>query len=269
MDKPAFDNHATPIEHVTIGGLPAARISLAQLIERLLNDSRRTLMEGAPARLVFDINGHGISLAARDRDYRDAMDQADIVHADGGVVVAASRLFASPGIPDRSATTDLYLDSLQSAAKAGTRYFLLGGEERVNAACAIRSTELAPGLQIVGRHHGYFTADEEEAIIDQINAVAPDVLWIGLGKPREQLLSVRWRKRVRAGWIVTCGGLYNYVTGDYPRAPLWMRKSGLEWLHRTITDPRKFFWRYLTTNPHALWLIATQSQRAARRKDCA
>jgi len=66
---------------------------------------------------------------------------------------------------------------------------------------------------------------------------------------------VRNRHRIKAGWIVTCGGLFNYITGDYPRAPMWMQKSGLEWLHRMATRPKELAWRYITTNPHALWLI--------------
>lgn len=252
----------SPLDHVRVGGVRAAVISRAALVDRMIREAPRLAADPAATPwLVFDCNGHGISLAARDPGFRAALEQADIVHADGGIVVAVSRLL-SRSIPDRSPTTDLYLDSLGPAGEAGVTYFLLGGQERVNATCAERSVARAPRLRIVGRHHGYFSETDEEAIVAAINAANPDVLWVGLGKPKEQEFCARHRNRLRAGWLVTCGGLFNFVSGDYPRAPQWMRRSGMEWAHRMVTNPRKLVWRYLTTNPHALWLIATRSGAA-------
>jgi N-acetylglucosaminyldiphosphoundecaprenol N-acetyl-beta-D-mannosaminyltransferase len=211
--------------------------------------------EGLPPSLVFDCNGHAISLSARDPGYRSDLLSADIIHADGAIVVAVSRCLNGPAIRDRSATTDLFLDSLAPAAAKGLRYFLLGGTELVNAACAAIIEQRAPGL-IVGRHHGFLSGEQAECkVVDLINQTGADVLWVGLGKPREQSFCVRYREDLRAGWMVTCGGLFNYVTGDYPRAPQWMQRAGLEWLHRMATNPRQLAWRYLTTNPHALWLM--------------
>ena len=116
------------------------------------------------------------------------------------------------------------------------------------------------GLQIVGQHSGYFAESEERAICDEINASGADVVWVGLGKPREQQFCVRNRHRLTAGWMVTCGGCFGFVTGQYPRAPGWMQRAGFEWLHRLATNPRRLFWRYLTTNPHALFLIAMRTR---------
>ena len=247
------------VPHMRIGGVPVAQISRAGLIARMFEDApARRARDQAPA-LIFDANGHGLSMAAGDPAFRDALHAADLVHADGGIIVAASRLLPGEGVPDRSATTDMYLDSLPLAAEAGCRYFLLGGEPGVAQACADRSAERAPGLVIAGAHHGYFSQAEEDALVETINAAEPDVIWVGLGKPKEQAFCLRNRSRLKAGWLVTCGGLFNYVTGDYPRAPRWMQRSGLEWMHRLATNPRHLFWRYLTTNPHALWLIATRS----------
>ncbi|MFC0632473.1 WecB/TagA/CpsF family glycosyltransferase [Brevundimonas balnearis] len=224
----------------------------------MLNEAPALRRADAPPRLVFDVNGHAISMAAQDGAFRAALDAADIVHADGGVIVAASRLTGGGGIPDRSATTDVYLDCLLPAAVGRVRMYLLGGRPGVARACAERSALMAPGLDIVGDRHGYFSEDEEAAVVEEINAAAPDVVWVGLGKPKEQAFCLRHRDRLKCGWLVTCGGLFNYVTGDYPRAPRWMQRSGLEWLHRLATNPRHLLWRYATTNPHALWLIATK-----------
>lgn len=238
-----------------VGGIPVSTLSLKALIEKMLRESplRRSL-DQAPY-LVFDCNGQGLSMNATDPVFRENLMQADLIHADGQVVVKASEWLDGPNIADRSSTTDMFIDSLQPAAAAGVSYYLLGGTENVNAACAADIVKMAPGLQLAGRRNGYWTAQEEDAVIDAINAAAPDVLWVGTGKPREQAFCVRNRHRIKAGWIVTCGGLFNYITGDYPRAPMWMQNSGLEWLHRMATRPRELAWRYITTNPHALWLI--------------
>jgi exopolysaccharide biosynthesis WecB/TagA/CpsF family protein len=235
-----------------VAGVPVDTIGLRELIDLMVERAPMDRRDGI-ATLVFDCNGHALSLAARDVRYRLDLLSADIIHADGQVIVAASRLYGSFLIPDRSATTDMFIDSLDAAKSAGVRYFLLGGTEEVNHACAAELDRRAPGL-VVGRHHGFWSEAAEADLIDQINAAQPDVIWVGLGKPREQAFCVRHRMDIAGGWLVTCGGLFNFVTGHYPRAPKWMQTAGLEWLHRAITNPR-LLWRYLVTNPHAMWLI--------------
>lgn len=243
-------------DHVAIGGVPVSTLSLQALIEKMLREAPLRRTAGQRPWLVFDCNGHGLSLNATDSAFAKDLAQADLIHADGQVIVAASRkLWPKTPIADRSSTTDMFIDSLKPAAAAGVRYYLLGGTEQVNADCAERITRETPGLELAGRRNGFWKPEEEAAVIDAINAAAPDVLWVGTGKPREQAFCVRNRDRIKAGWIVTCGGLFNYITGDYPRAPQWMQNAGLEWLHRMATNPRHLAWRYLTTNPHALYLI--------------
>ena len=85
------------------------------------------------------------------------------------------------------------------------------------------------------------------------------MLWVGLGVGLEYAFCVRNKHRLNAGWLVTCGGCFNFVTGDYSRAPDWMQSAGLEWLYRVAREPRRLFWRYAITNPRAFWLILTRS----------
>ncbi|TGX50431.1 glycosyltransferase [Sphingomonas gei] len=244
-----------PSETVRIGGVPVSTLSLRGLIDKMLREAPPRLAAGARPWLVFDCNGHGLSLNATDPAFARDLAEGDLIHADGQVIVKASHWVGGPAIADRSSTTDMFIDSLRGAATGKVRYYLLGGTEQVNKACADKICADAPGLELAGRRNGFWKADEEQAVIDAINAAAPDVLWVGTGKPREQAFCVRNRDQIKAGWIVTCGGLFNYITGDYPRAPMWMQNAGLEWLHRMATNPRHLAWRYLTTNPHALYLI--------------
>ena len=82
---------------------------------------------------------------------------------------------------------------------------------------------------------------------------------MGLSVPLEYEFAVHNKTRLRAGWLVTCGGCYNFVTGDYPRAPMWMQTASLEWLFRIFNEPTRLFWRYAYSNPIALYLIATRT----------
>jgi N-acetylglucosaminyldiphosphoundecaprenol N-acetyl-beta-D-mannosaminyltransferase len=247
---------------VTVGGLATACLSRDGLARMMLQDclDARTNPRRHP-KLVFASNGHTIALTARDDTLRSAFAQADIIHADGQATVFASRLTASP-IPERSATTDFIHDAARIGAQHGLRFFLLGATEEANAEAARILEESYPGLRIVGRRHGYFGRDEEDAICDEINLTQPDVIWVGLSVPLEYDFAVRNKKRLSAGWLVTCGGCYNFITGAHSRAPRWMQAVGLEWLFRLILEPRRLFWRYAVTNPIAMFLLLTRTSSA-------
>jgi exopolysaccharide biosynthesis WecB/TagA/CpsF family protein len=245
---------------VTVGGIATACLSRDGLAQMMLLDCLEA--RGNPHRqpkLVFASNGHAIALAAQDEAFRFTFGQADIIHADGQAAVFASRLLTRTPIPERSATTDFIHDAARIAAQHGLRFFLLGATEEANAEAARVLRETYPGLEIVGRRHGYFSIDEEDEICDEINLTQPDVVWVGLSVPLEYEFSVRNKTRLRAGWLVTCGGCYNFVTGAYKRAPKFLQALGLEWLFRLTREPRRLFWRYAVTNPIAIFLLLTRT----------
>jgi len=246
------------LEYVTVGGIKTARLSRQGLVQAIASEIR-TRPEGSPPKLLFDANGHALALAIANRSYLDDMKKADIIHADGEPLVIASRLLTRSPIPERSATTDLFHDVARSAHGDGVKFYLLGGSEEINRECAAKMQQLYPSLEIAGRRDGYFSVDDEAAVCDEINASGANVVWVGLGKPKEQAFCVRNKHRLNAAWLVTCGGCFNYVTGAYARAPEWMQKAGLEWVHRLLTEPRKLGWRYLTTTPVALFLLCART----------
>lgn len=251
-----------PYSQVMVGGIETVCLSRAALARAMLHDclQARTDEQRQP-KLVFASNGHVIATAARDESFRAVFQQADIVHADGQASVFASRMTDSP-IPERSATTDFIHDACKVAAQHGLRFFLLGATDETNAEAARRLREIYPGLQIVGRRHGYFGRGEEMEICDEINLTQPDVIWVGLSAPLEYEFSVRNKARLRAGWLVTCGGCYKFITGAHKRAPLWMQTAGFEWLFRLALEPRRLFWRYAVTNPLAVFLLLTRTSSA-------
>jgi exopolysaccharide biosynthesis WecB/TagA/CpsF family protein len=193
------------------------------------------------------------------------MDEADLIHADGQAIVFAANALTSSPIPERSATTDFLHDAAAMAEAHGLKFFLLGATEEINAACAKVLNESHPDLEIAGRRHGYFTRDDEISICEQINRSGADVLWVGLGVPLEYEFCARNRDNLTAGWIVTCGGCFNFAAGAYQRAPQWMQGAGLEWLYRLWREPRRLFKRYAVTNPIAAFLLLTRTVKTPAR----
>ncbi|MBI3677562.1 MAG: WecB/TagA/CpsF family glycosyltransferase [Proteobacteria bacterium] len=271
MRNPSDNSSSGPVERrtgdrvfsrVVVGGLETACVSRKQLEKLMVGDCLAARGGRRAPKLIFAANGHAIALAATDADFRAKFRQADLIHADGQPAVFASKLLTQSPIPERSATTDFFLDGAAAASDRGLSFFLLGAAEGVNVRCAENLRALYPSLTIAGRRNGYFSREEEAALCERINASGADVLWVGLGVPLEYDFCLRNKHRLRVGWIVTCGGCFNFAAGDYVRAPGWMQATGLEWLYRLWREPRRLFWRYAVTNPLALFLLLTRTKPA-------
>lgn len=244
---------------VVVGGIRTACIGREQMGRLMVGDCLAARGGRRKARLIFASNGHAISMVRNDHTFRQNFTKADLIHADGQPVVIASRLLTDTPIPERSATTDFIHDASSKARDHKLRFFLFGSTEAVNATCAEKLRESYPGLEIVGRRHGYFSEDEELAIVEEINAANADVVWVALGVPKEYEFCVRNREKIRAGWLVTAGGCFNFVCGDYTRAPRWMQTMSLEWLYRLWREPKRLWKRYAVTNPIALFTLLTRT----------
>lgn len=238
-----------------LGGFHTAVITSKQLSEIMYEDCILARSGIVKPKLVFSSNGQGISLAASDSTFKKAMETADIIHADGHSVVAASKLVGQHPLPERIATTDFFHDAAMLAQHKGLSFFILGSTEDQNKRFVTKVREQYPKLKIVGRSHGYFDKYEEVRLIEKINELKPDVVWVGLGKPKQEYWCVEMREKLNTGWLKTCGGLYSYMTGDVQRAPLWVQRIGFEWLFRAIQEPKRLGVRYLTTNPKALYAL--------------
>jgi exopolysaccharide biosynthesis WecB/TagA/CpsF family protein len=247
---------------ITVGGVKTDCLSRQQMGRLMIGDCLAARGGKRAPKLVFAANGHAVAMAGTDPAFRRTFQGADIVHADGAPIVFASKLLTRAPIPERSATTDFLHDAAGMAEAHGLKFFLLGATEEVNAACAATLNMSYPKLEIAGRRHGYFSRRDEEVICDQINASGADVLWVGLGVPLEYEFCLRHRERLKLGWVVTCGGCFNFTVGAYKRAPAWMQRSGLEWLHRLWREPRRLFWRYAITIPLAVFLLLTRTRDA-------
>jgi exopolysaccharide biosynthesis WecB/TagA/CpsF family protein len=248
-----------PVE--MIGGLPIAVIDRAQSA-RLITDlaaARRGSNE--PALVFTSANGQVLSMCAQDAAIRKLFLDADMVHADGMPLVFASRWLSRKPLPERVATTDLFHDVARLAEARGTTFYLLGATDTTIELAVRRISSLYPRLRICGYRSGYFSKEQEPGIVADINAASPDILWIGMGAPREQAFAMRHRDGLRrVGIIKTSGGLFDFLSGRARRAPDWVQAAGLEWAYRTFLEPQRLAGRYLMTNPHALFLLITRTK---------
>jgi N-acetylglucosaminyldiphosphoundecaprenol N-acetyl-beta-D-mannosaminyltransferase len=251
------------VPRITLGGLRFAVLDLEQtanfMIEMVFPQRRL-------ARPLYLTSANGEVLARcstepmTDRLFRSA----DLINADGQPLVTVSRLKSSTPLPERVATTDLFHVVARKAQAAGLTFYMFGADEAENAAAVDNIRKLYPDLKIIGRSHGYLRGDALRAKVDEINALAPDYLWVALGVPYEQAFVEEYTPRLfNVGIIKTSGGLFNFLSGSRARAPRWMQTIGLEWAWRIWLEPRRLFWRYLTTNPRALYLLFNKSQPSA------
>ncbi len=242
---------------VNVAGIATSTASRKELVDciseriKYYNDSEKPY-------LIFSSNGQAIALYHTDDDTRESYLLADLVHADGQSVVFFSKiLYGKSGISERSATTDLISD-IPILYKGNLRHFFLGGEPGLASDAAQKQHERFDNFIIAGSHHGFFDEKDIDGIIDTINKSKTDILWIGLGKPKEQLFCTRFKDKINVPVIISCGGCFNFITGQYLRAPEWMQKIGLEWFHRLIHQPKKLMFRYLTTNFISIYYFITK-----------
>lgn len=247
-----FDRAVVGAMHVDLCG----EEDLVRLMLQSVND-----VVGRTCGVMVDVNGHGLALAMIDQTYRGSLVAADVVHADGQPIVWASRLLCAAAIPERTGTTDLVHAVGRASSPDGLRVYFLGAKAAVVARAGERFKALYPEADLAGFRDGYFSDSELKEVADQVNATGANIVFLGLGKPREQRVALELAPLLRARWVITCGGCLDFLAGDAPRAPQWMQRFGLEWLYRMANDPRRLAWRYIWTNVVASILLAFRTKR--------
>lgn len=190
-----------------------------------------------------------------DEELRRDVEEGDIVNADGMGVVWAARAFGLP-IPERVTGVDLMFRLLEVCAQEGFRPYILGAREDVLHQAANNAIARWPNLKFAGLQHGYFSADEEQAVAAAIQQSKPDCLFVAMTSPRKERFCRKWRDDIGVPFVMGVGGSVDILSGITPRAPSWMQAAGLEWLYRVVQEPRRMWRRYLVTNTKFLGLMA-------------
>jgi len=250
------------VPRITLGGLRLAVLDLEQTANFMIEMVFPQRRLNRPLYLT-SANGEVLARCSTKPMTSRLFRAADLINADGQPLVTASRFRSKTPLPERVATTDLFHAVARKAEAAGLTFYMLGADEAENAAAVASVREQYPGLKIVGRCHGFLRGEALRAKVSEINALAPDYLWVALGVPYEQAFVEEFTPDLsNVGVIKTSGGLFNFLSGSRARAPLWMQHAGLEWAWRTWLEPRRLFWRYLTTNPRALYLLLNKGRSA-------
>lgn len=199
---------------------------------------------------------HAVMLRHR-QDLREAYGGASLALADGLPLVAASRLFRR-SLPERVAGSDLVPKLFASGARL--RVFLLGAAPGVAAAAASRIQHDWPSIDVVGTYSpplGFESSPQEnERIASLVASALPDLLVLGFGAPKQELWIHRHCHELQAKVAICAGATIDFLAGHRRRSPVWMRKAGLEWLHRVLGEPRRLAGRYARDAwefPQLLW----------------
>ena len=247
-----------PIPQALIGGMSIAALDREAAATLMIAAARH---RGKRPLYFTSANGEVLARAHSNAAIATLFRSADQILADGQPLVFASRWLCREKLPERVATTDLFHDVARRAERERVTCYLFGASEAANGKAVAAVRKRYPALRIVGHSPGYLTGAALERKLEEINALGPDILWLGLGVPREQVFVRDFATRLdRVGLIKTSGGLFDHLAEKAPRAPVWIQRAGFEWLWRTAMEPRRLLWRYLTTHPHALYVILRHSR---------
>lgn len=204
---------------------------------------------------------HSVMDCQRDPELRRIQNASGMTTPDGMPLVWLSHLYGHDHV-DRVYGPDLTLASCERSVEKGYRHFFYGGAEGVPEQLAANLQGRFPSLQVAGAYSPPFrplTAGEDEEIVQMINQSTPDIVWVGLGSPKQERWIASHVDRLTAPVLIGVGAAFDFHTGRKPQAPPWMQRSGLEWLFRLLTEPRRLCKRYLINNPLFVTLVLLQA----------
>ncbi len=189
---------------------------------------------------------HAVMEAYEDPGLRRIFNASGMTTPDGMAIVWLLNLRGYRNV-SRVYGPDLMLETCRAGLEPGYRHFLYGGEEGVASTLADKMRARFPGLKIVGTHTPPFrdlTEEEDRSVVELINTASPDIVWVGLSTPKQERWMAAHLGRIEPPVMIGVGAAFDFLSGTKPQAPRWMQRSGLEWLFRLATEPRRLWPRY-------------------------
>ena len=234
------------IETVKLFGIHVAKVTEAEAVEQIVRMAREGRSASAKSAMVSTLNVDFVSNAVSggpfggDDELLGYLKCADLVTADGMPIVLLSRLMRNP-LPERVTGADLVPMICRRFAEEGLSVYVLGGDQPALDEAFAK----LPPVRIAGLDPSIVAVDEAQPdVIGRINAAAPDILFVALGNPKQELWIGRNAARVNVPVMMGVGGTFNFIAGCVKRAPRWMQRCGLEWIYRIIQEPRRLWRRY-------------------------
>jgi N-acetylglucosaminyldiphosphoundecaprenol N-acetyl-beta-D-mannosaminyltransferase len=227
-------------------------------------DAFEALVAAGHGGRVYTPNVDHVVLAEHDARFAAAYSRADLSFADGMPLVALSRLRAVR-LPEKVSGSDLTLPLMERAATRGWRVYLLGGVEGVADKAGKRLKERYPSLQIVGTDPAHIDLaarpEERAAEVARIAATRPDIVLVALGAPKQEIWIDEVATALAPAVLIGVGASLDFLAGTAVRAPRWMARVGLEWVHRLGQDPKRMIQRYLVRDAEFPVIFARQLVR--------
>lgn len=252
-----------PLQQLPILGIPISRITLDSAVSII-----GTWIARGDTRQVSTCDVHALMRAHGDPQLAASFKGADLVTPDGKPLEWTARLRYGPGV-GRVCGPDLMLALAERSAMTGWRHYFYGGAEGVADELAHALAERYPGLEIAGTEcppYRALTETELAATRQRILDAGTDILWVGLGCPKQDLWMAENARLLPGVVSIGVGAAFDFHTGRITRAPRWMQRSGLEWLHRLASEPRRLWRRYLVLAPRFLALTVPETLAVAMRR---
>lgn len=243
MENATITARATAPETISLMGLRVAALS-----ERETVDHAMGYLSHGRGGWICPVNLDVLRQWRAHPDVRELMSDADLIVADGMPLVWAGGLQGSP-LPERVAGSTLIVSLTAAAEKAGASIFLLGGNPGTADRAVEKLTELSPNIRLAGTLCPPFGFENDPEWLERIEQTlaeaAPDIVYVGLGFPKQDRLIRHLRSYLPRAWFLSCGISFSFVSGEIQRAPVIVQRLGLEWLHRMVKEPRRLYRRYL------------------------
>lgn len=248
-----------PVPVIEILSVPVARLDR----DAALGEVERLYEAGDPA-IVAYANAHALNLATSDPAYREVLRACDLVLGDGSGLAIAARL-RGLRFPANLNGTDFNPMILELAARKGWTVFLLGGRPGVAERAAAQLRARIPGLEVVGARDGY--SSDDGAVVEDVRGSDAGLLMVAMGNPKQEKWLHANLAATGARLGVGVGAFFDFTAGEVPRAPRWMRRTGIEWLWRLGREPARMWRRYLLGNPLFLWRAVRERVTSVRTAD--
>ncbi|MGB5438998.1 MAG: WecB/TagA/CpsF family glycosyltransferase [Gammaproteobacteria bacterium] len=245
---------------VTLFDLQVANISMRNALDwicRRVHTRQKTLLNF--------VNAHCLNTSCKNADYRRVLKQSSRLLPDGSGVKLALR-FQGIELQENLNGTDLFPQLCREAAKQGISLYLLGAGPDVAAQAARNMVKRYPQLKIAGTRDGYFNAAQEDEVIETINRSGADILLVAMGVPRQELWLARHLDKLNTKVNMGVGGLFDFYSERISRAPLWLRKTGMEWVWRLLQEPGRMWRRYIIGNPEFVMRAWFDARKIGRQR---
>lgn len=229
-------------------------------LEHVLSDLSHRITTKTRTR-IFYVNSDCLNIAYKNDAYRQNLNRADLVFPDGSGIKMAAQMTGQNLIENLNGT-DMFPSLCELAQAQKFSLFFLGGKPGVTDDLVKNCLQRWPDIIIAGHKHGFFQKSEESDLIDLINLTGADILFVALGAPAQEAWIMQHSEHLNTSLCLGVGGLFDFYSGRIPRAPLWMRRIGIEWTWRLLQEPGRLWKRYILGNPLFVWRVFRHGKSA-------